>query len=150
LSPVAIREAGAFAETEFNGNPVSVDHRVIPTAVFCEPEIGAVGLSEEDARAHYQELDVYVTRFRPMINTLSERPERMMLKLIADRPTGRVLGVHILGREAAEMIQLAAIPVTMGATKADFDRAIAVHPTAAEELVTLREPSYRVIRGERV
>lgn len=150
LTPVAIREGAAFAETEFNGIPTAVDHRIIPTAIFSQPEVGSVGLSEEDAVMHHLEFEVYMARFRPMIATLSDREERTMFKLIAQAGSGRVLGVHVLGRDAGEIVQLAAIPVTMGATKADFDRTIAVHPTASEELVTMSKPAYRVVQGERV
>lgn len=150
LTPVAIREGAAFAETEFNGVPTAVDHRIIPTAIFSEPEVASVGLSEQDALMHHLEFEVYIARFRPMIATLSDRQERSMYKLITQAESGRVLGVHVLGGDAAEIVQLAAIPVTMGATKADFDRAIAVHPTAAEELVTMSKPAYRVVQGERV
>ena len=142
LTPVAIREGAAFAETVFNNNLTSVDHGLIPTAVFSEPEIGTIGLSEEDAVKKHGDVDVWVTRFRPMINTLSDRPGKVMFKLITEKDAGKVLGVHLLGASSAEMIQLVAIPMAMGATKADFDRAIAVHPTAAEELVTLKAPSY--------
>lgn len=141
LTPVAIREGAAFAETVFNNNPVAVDHSQIATAVFAEPEVGVVGLTEVEAATH-GDIDVYITRFRPMMNTLSEKTQRMMLKLITEKDGGRVLGCHILGPGAAEMIQLVAIPMGMGATKADFDRAMALHPTAAEELVTFKAPSY--------
>jgi glutathione reductase (NADPH) len=146
LTPVAIREGGAVAETLFNNNPIAVDHSMIGTAVFAEPEIGTIGLTEAEALTH-GDIDVYVTRFRPMINTLSEKPERMMLKLITLAQSGRVLGLHILGPGAAEMIQLAAIPMGMRATKADFDRVMAMHPTVAEELVTFKAPSYRYRDG---
>ena len=146
LTPVAIREGAAFAETVFNDNPTTVDHSLIPTAVFSEPEIGTIGLSEDLAAARLGDIDVWVTRFRPLTNTLSAKPDKMMFKLITEKDGGKVVGVHILGQGAAEMIQLVAIPMAMGATKADFDRAIAVHPTAAEELVTFKAPSY-VYRG---
>ena len=149
LTPVAIREGAAFAQTVYNNTPTTVPYHLIPTAVFSEPEIGTVGLSEEDAAARYRSIDVYVTRFRPMMNTLSDRQEKMMLKLITETDTGRALGVHILGPGAGEMIQLVAIPMGMNGTKADFDHAIAVHPTAAEELVTFKSPSYRVVDGEK-
>jgi len=141
LTPVAIREGGAFAETVFNNNPTAVDHSQIATAVFSEPEVGVIGLSESEAATH-GDIDVYIARFRPMMNTLSDKTQRMMLKLITEKDGGRVLGCHILGPGAAEMIQLVAIPMAMGASKADFDRAIAVHPTAAEELVTFKGPNY--------
>jgi glutathione reductase (NADPH) len=141
LTPVAIREGWYFAETVFNNNKLAVDHSVIPTAVFSEPEIGVIGLTEEEAATH-GDIDVYVARFRPMQNTLSTKTERMILKLITEKDGGKVLGVHILGPTAGEMIQLVGIAVGMGATKADFDRTIALHPTAAEELVTFKSPSY--------
>jgi len=141
LTPVAIREGWYFAETVFNDNPLAVDHSLIPTAVFAEPEIGTVGLTETEAATH-GDIDVYVARFRPMQNTLSDRSERTILKLITEKDEGRVLGVHILGPGAAEMIQLVAVAVGMGATKRDFDRTMALHPSAAEELVTFKAPSY--------
>ena len=150
LTPVAIREGQAFAETLFNHNPTAVDHSLIPSAVFAEPEVGTIGLTEPEAAMRHGEVDVYVTRFRPLTNTLSDRPDRMLLKLITAGNGGKVLGCHIVGPGAAEMIQLVAIPMAMGASKADFDRAIAVHPTAAEELVTFKAPSYRYKDGKRV
>ena len=149
LTPVAIREGWYFAETVFNDNPLAVDHSQIPTAVFSEPEIGVIGLTEGEAATH-GDIDVYVARFRPMMNTLSTRTERMILKLITEKDGGRVLGCHILGPGAAEMIQLVAIPMGMRATKADFDRAIALHPSAAEELVTFKAPSYTYRNGAKV
>jgi glutathione reductase (NADPH) len=145
LTPIAVREGHAFADTVFGGRPTAVDHSLIGTAVFAEPEVATVGLAEHDAATH-GDIDVYVTRFRPMMNTLSQKSERMMMKLITLKDGGKVLGVHILGPGAGEIIQMAAIPMAMGATKADFDRAIAMHPTAAEELVTFKKPSY-VYRG---
>ena len=149
LTPVAIREGWYFAETVFNNNPQAVDHSQIGTAVFAEPEVSTIGLTETEAATH-GDIDVYVTRFRPMINTLSTKMERMMLKLITEPEGGKVLGVHILGHGAAEMIQMVAIAVGMGATKADFDRAMAMHPTAGEELVTFKAPSYRYRGGSKV
>jgi glutathione reductase (NADPH) len=140
LTPVAIREGHAFADTVFGGRPTMVDHSLIPTAVFSTPEIGVIGLSEGTALRLHGEIDIYKTSFRPMKATLSGRDERTLLKLVVDRATDKVLGVHILGHDAGEMIQLVGVAVTMGATKADFDRTIAVHPTAAEELVTMRTP----------
>lgn len=140
LTPVAIREGHAFADTVFGGRPTTVDHSLIPTAVFSTPEIGTVGLSEEQARARHGDVLVFRATFRPMKATLSGRDERVMMKILVDRASDRVLGVHILGEAAGEMIQTLGIAVTMGATKADFDRTIAVHPTASEELVTLRTP----------
>ncbi len=149
LTPVAIREGAAFAQTLFNDEPTTVPYHLIPTAVFTEPEMGTVGLTEEQAAEHHRSIDVYIARFRPMMNTLSDRQEKMMLKLITAADTGRVLGCHILGPGAGEMIQLAAIPLGMNATIADFNHTIAVHPTAAEELVTFKAPSYRVVDGEK-
>ena len=150
LTPVAIREGAAVAETLFNGNPTVVDYSLIPTAVFGEPELGTIGPGEEEAAATGKALDVYVARFRPMMNTLSDRTERMMMKLITEADGGKVVACHIHGPGAAEMIQLVAVPFAMGATKADFDRAIAVHPTAAEELVTFKTPSHRYKDGMRL
>jgi glutathione reductase (NADPH) len=149
LTPIAIREGQAFADTVFGGKPTEVDHSLIGTAVFAEPEVATVGLAEHDAATH-GDIDVYVARFRPMINTLSGRSERMIMKLITLKDGGKVLGVHILGPGAAEIIQMAAIPLAMGASKADFDRAIAMHPTAAEELVTFKKPSYIYRDGKKV
>jgi len=149
LTPIAIREGQAFADTVFGGKPTAVDHSLIGTAVFAEPEVATVGLAEHDAATH-GDIDVYVTRFRPMMNTLSGKSERMMMKLITLKDGGKVLGVHILGPGAAEIVQMAAIPMAMGATKSDFDRAIAMHPTAAEELVTFKKPSYVYRKGVKV
>ncbi len=150
LTPVAIHEAMCFIETEFGGNPVSPDHELIATAVFSEPEIGTIGLSEEQAGQQYQTVDVYRAAFRPLKHTLSGRDSKMLTKLVVDSASDRVLGVHILGPDAGEMAQLLAISLKMGATKADFDRTMAVHPTASEELVTSYQPSYRIIDGKRV
>jgi len=149
LTPVAIREGWYFAETVFNNNPLAVDHSLIGTAVFAEPEVSTIGLTEAEAATHGN-IDVYLTRFRPMINTLTTKMQRMMLKLITQPDGGRVLGVHILGPGAAEMIQMAAVAMGMGATKADFDRTMAMHPTAGEELVTFKAPSYRYRGGHKV
>lgn len=139
LTPVAIREGHAFADTVFGGKPVKVDHGLIPTAVFSQPEIGTVGLTEAQARERFKSVDIYKTSFRPMKHTLSGRDERMLMKLVVDGETDRVLGCHICGPDAGEMAQLLGISVRLGATKADFDATMAVHPTAAEELVTMRE-----------
>jgi glutathione reductase (NADPH) len=140
LTPIAIREGHAFADTVFGGRPTKVDHRLIPTAVFSTPEIGTIGLSEGLARDLHGDIDVYKTSFRPMRATLSGRDERVLMKLLVDRASDKVLGLHVVGHDAGEMVQLAGVAMTMGATKADFDRTIAVHPTAAEELVTMRTP----------
>ncbi len=139
LTPVAIREGAAFAETVYNNNPVAVDHTTIPTAVFSQPEIGTVGLTEAEAREMYRKLDIYKSSFRPMKHTLSGSDEKMLMKIIVDGESQRVVGCHIMGPDAGEMAQLLGIALKMGATKADFDATIAVHPTAAEELVTMRE-----------
>ena len=137
LTPVAIREAMAFVETVFKDNPVEPDHDLIPTAIFTQPEMGTVGLSEEDARAQ-EPIDVYASSFKPMHSGFAGKSEKMLMKLVVSQKGGRVLGCHIVGPAAGEMIQLAGIAVKMGATKADFDRTMAVHPTMAEELVTMR------------
>jgi glutathione reductase (NADPH) len=139
LTPVAIREGHAFADTVFGGKPTPVDHTDVPTAVFSEPEVGVVGLTEAQARERCARLDVYKTTFRPMKATLSGRDTRVFMKLLVDGGSDRVVGCHIVGPDAAELIQVVGIAVKMGATKADFDATMAVHPTAAEELVTLRE-----------
>jgi glutathione reductase (NADPH) len=143
LTPVAIREGHAFADTVFGGRPTPVDHISIPTAVFSEPEVGTVGLTEAAARAMLPMVDIYKTTFRPMKATLSGRDTRMLMKLVVDAATDRVVGCHIVGSDAGEMIQLIGVAVKLRATKADFDATLAVHPTAAEELVTMREPSAR-------
>jgi glutathione reductase (NADPH) len=143
LTPVAIREGHAFADTVFGGRPTIVDHANVPTAVFSDPEVGAVGLSETQARERLTRVDIYRSTFRPLKATLSGRHSRMLMKLVVDATTDRVVGVHIVGEGAAEMIQLISVAVKMGATKADLDATIAVHPTAAEELVTMREPAVR-------
>jgi len=139
LTPVAIREGHAFADSVYGGKPTPVDHRAVPTAVFSEPEVGVIGLTEVEAREQLRRVDVYKTTFRPMKATLSGRNTRSFMKLLVDGGTDRVVGCHIIGPGAAEMIQLVGIAVKMGATKADFDATMAVHPTAAEELVTMRE-----------
>jgi glutathione reductase (NADPH) len=139
LTPVAIREGHAFADTVFGGKSVAVDHTLVPTAVFTTPEIGTVGLSEAAARERVSEIDIYKARFRPMRNTLAGRDERMLMKLVVDAETDRVLGCHVLGPDATEIVQMAAIAMRMGATKADFDATMALHPSAGEELVTMRE-----------
>ena len=139
LTPVAIREGQAFADTLFGGKKVAVDHSLIPTAVFSQPEIGTIGMTEAQARAGFASVDIYKTAYRPMKHTLSGRDERTLMKLVVDGETGRVLGCHICGPDAGEMAQLLGIAVRMGAKKSDFDATMAVHPTASEELVTMRE-----------
>ncbi len=140
LTPVAIREGAAFAETVFNDNPQTVDYSDIPTAVFSQPEIGTVGLTEERARERHPKLEVYRAHFRAMKHTLSGRAEKTLMKLLVCGESGKVVGCHVLGHDAGEMIQLAAVAIKAGATKADFDRTVAVHPSSAEELVLMREP----------
>jgi glutathione reductase (NADPH) len=142
LTPVAIREGMAFTRTMFEGQPTPVDHDLIPMAVFTQPELGTVGLTEEAARERGP-IEVYATSFKPMRSSFAGDPQRVLMKLIVCAQTRRVLGCHIVAPEAGEMIQLAAIAVKMGATKEDFDRTVAVHPTMAEELVTLRAPVRR-------
>jgi len=139
LTPVAIREGHAFADTLYGGKPTAVDHTNVPTAVFSEPEIGVIGLTETQARDQLAIVDVYKTSFRPMKATLSGRTTRCFMKLLVDGKTDRVVGCHIVGADAGELIQVIGVAVRMGATKADFDATMAVHPTAAEELVTMRE-----------
>ncbi|MCE8514461.1 glutathione-disulfide reductase [Ruegeria pomeroyi] len=139
LTPVAIREGMAFVDTVFRGKPTPVDHELIPTAIFTQPEMGTVGLSEEDAAAQ-EPVEIYATSFKPMQTAFAGRSQRVLMKLIVSKATRKVLGCHIVAPGAGEMIQLAGIAVKMGATKEDFDRTVAVHPVMAEELVTLRQP----------
>jgi glutathione reductase (NADPH) len=139
LTPVAIREGHGFADTEFNGKPTSFDHDTVASAVFSQPPVGTVGLSEADARRKYGKVDIYLTRFRPMKTAFAHDDERCLMKLVVDAASQKVVGVHIVAPEAAEMIQMAAVAVKMGVTKAQWDSTCAVHPTLAEELVTLRE-----------
>jgi glutathione reductase (NADPH) len=148
LTPVAIREGHAFADRTFGGKAVKVEYDLIPTAVFTTPELGTLGLTEAEARERFDVVDIYKTEFRPMRATLSGTHERTMMKLVVDGNTDKVLGVHLLGEGAGEMIQLLGIPLRMGATKADFDATMAVHPTAAEELVTLRSRTARYERAK--
>lgn len=140
LTPVAIAEGRALAETWFNDNPCAVTHENVATAVFSQPPIGAVGLTEEEARRVFADVAVYRSSFRPMKNTLSGNPGRALMKLVADGDTGRVLGCHLIGPDAPEIVQGVAIALKCGATKAQFDDTMAIHPTAAEELVTMYEP----------
>jgi glutathione reductase (NADPH) len=146
LTPVAIREGHAFADTVFGKRPVQVDHSTIPTAVFSQPEVGTVGLTEAEACAAFSHVDIYKADFRPIKATMSGRDTRILMKLVVDGTTDRVLGCHIVGDSAAEIVQVVAIAVKMKATKADFDATIALHPTAAEELVTMRTPTVRHVR----
>jgi glutathione reductase (NADPH) len=147
LTPVAIREGHVFADNVFGGKNIKIDFSDIPTAVFSEPEVGTIGLTEMQAREQLPRVDIYKTTFRPMKATLSGRNTRSFFKLVVDGDTQRVVGCHIVGPDAGEMIQLVGIAVKMKATKADFDAVMAVHPTAAEELVTLREKAASYVRG---
>jgi glutathione reductase (NADPH) len=140
LTPVAIREGHAFADTVFGGNRRTMDHECVPSAIFTQPEFGTVGLTEEEAVERHS-IEVYCTSFRPMQHAFVGRQERVLFKLVVDADTRRVLGCHIVGQYAGELIQLAGVAVKMGATKEDFDRTVAVHPTVSEEIVTMREPT---------
>ena len=142
LTPVAIHEAMAFVKTVFENKPTPVDHTYVPTAVFSQPEIGTVGLAEDHALKLGYTVDIYKSSFRPLKHTLSGRDERALFKLVVDAKTDRVLGCHIFGPDASEIIQVVAVAVKMGATKAQFDATVALHPSAAEELVTMRTKSY--------
>jgi glutathione reductase (NADPH) len=146
LTPVAIREGHAFADSVFGGKPTPVEHSNVPTAVFSEPEVGAVGLTEAEACRTLAKVDIYKSTFRPMKATLAGRDTRTLMKLVVDGHSDRVVGCHIVGPDAGEMIQLVAVAVRMKATKADFDATMALHPTAAEELVTMREKAASHVR----
>ena len=143
LTPVAIREGHAFADTVFGAKPTDVSHDLVATAVFTTPEVGTVGVGEEELREARRPYDLYRATFRPMKATLSGRAEKMLMKLLVDAIDDRVLGCHIVGESAAEMIQLVGVTMRMGAKKADFDATMALHPSAAEELVTMRTPTER-------
>ncbi|MGI3902817.1 MAG: glutathione-disulfide reductase [Janthinobacterium lividum] len=147
LTPVAVREGHALADTLFGGRPTTVDHDHVASGVFTTPEIGAVGLTETEARQRHDVVDIYKASFRPLKATLSGRKDRVIFKIVVDGITDRVLGIHILGPDAGEMIQLCAVAIHMGATKRDFDATMAVHPTMAEELVTMRTRSARHVRA---
>ena len=140
LTPVAIREAAAFAQTEFYDRPTKFDHDLVASAVFSQPPVGSVGLSEADARhQHHGKIDIYFSRFRPMKETFYGGHERAMIKLVVEAGSERILGCHVVGPDAPEIIQMAAIALKMGVTKPQWDSTCAVHPTLAEELVTMRE-----------
>ncbi|HXX49843.1 MAG TPA: glutathione-disulfide reductase [Xanthobacteraceae bacterium] len=147
LTPVAIREGHAFADTVFGGKPTVVDHTNVPTAVFSEPEVGTVGLTEAQARAGLVQTDIYKAMFKPLKATLSGRDTCVLMKLVVDGLSDRVVGCHVVGEGAAEIAQVAAVAVNMGAKKADFDATIALHPTAAEELVTMRKKTATYARA---
>jgi glutathione reductase (NADPH) len=138
LTPVAIAEGQAVAETLFHGNPKTPDYENVPTAVFSQPNLGTVGLTEAEARERYDAVDVYKSSFRPLKHTLSGRDEHSFMKLVVDRKTDRVLGCHMVGTDAGEIIQGLAIALKCSATKAQFDATVGIHPTAAEEFVTMR------------
>lgn len=140
LTPVAIAEARAVAETLYNANPITVSYRNVPTAVFSQPPVATVGWTEEQARRALPLVDVYTARFRPMKNILAGRDEKILMKLIVDVASDRVVGAHMVGPDAAEIMQGLGVALTAGATKRDFDRTIGIHPSAAEEFVTMREP----------
>ena len=142
LTPVAIHEAMCFVETAFKNNPVKPDHRHVPSAVFSTPELAGIGLTEIKALQAGHSIDVYKSVFRPLLHTLGGRQVRTHMKMIVDSATSKVLGCHIFGDHASEIIQIVAVALKMGATKSDFDATIALHPTAAEELVTMRSKSY--------
>lgn len=144
LTPVAIREGHAFADTVYGGKDIRVDYEMVPTAVFSQPEIGTVGLTEAQARAAHRNLDIYRSTFRPMKHTLSGSDEKMFMKLLVDADSDKVVGCHILGPDSGELAQVLGIALKMGATKADFDATMAVHPTASEELVTMRSATEEV------
>src|SRR6266481_1111706 len=143
LTPVAIAEGRAIAETLYNNNSIKMDHRDVPSAVFSQPPIGTVGLTEEEARREHGEIEVYCARFKPMKNTLSGRDERTFVKLVVDAKSDRVLGCHMLGADAPEIVQGLAIAIKCGATKRQFDQTVGIHPSAAEEFVTLRDKYIR-------
>jgi glutathione reductase (NADPH) len=146
LTPVAIREGHAFADTVFGKRKIEVDHADIATAVFSQPEVGTVGLTEAQARAQFSHVDIYKTNFKPIKATMSGRDTRVLMKLVVDATSDRVVGCHIVGDSAAEMVQVLGIAIKMKATKAEFDATMALHPTAAEELVTMRTRTARHVR----
>ncbi|WP_374532762.1 glutathione-disulfide reductase [Phenylobacterium sp.] len=139
LTPVAIREGAAFAQTEFYGNPTTFDHDMVASAVFSQPPVGAVGLSEAEARHLHGKVDIYLSRFRPMKTTFYGGDERCLIKLVVDAASQRILGCHVVGPDSPEIIQMAAVALKMGVTKPQWDATCAVHPTLAEELVTMRD-----------
>jgi glutathione reductase (NADPH) len=148
LTPVALHEAMCFVKTAFENNPTAPDHELVPSAVFTTPEIGTVGMSETKALGMGHSIDVYKSTFRPLKHTMTGSDERSLFKLIVDAKTDKVLGCHIFGWNAAEIIQMTAVAMKMGATKAQFDSTVALHPTAAEELVTMRVKSYSRAKSE--
>lgn len=148
LTPVALMEGMAFSKTAFDGRPTKVQHKNIPSAVFTQPQIGTVGLTEEEAAKEFGDVDVYVSTFRPMKATLSGLPDRTLMKIIVDATSTKVVGVHMCGDDAGEILQGIAIAVKMGCVKEDFDSTVGIHPTAAEEFVTMRTPTRQIRRKE--
>ncbi|GLU07640.1 hypothetical protein SLE2022_245920 [Rubroshorea leprosula] len=144
LTPVALMEGGALAKTLFNNEPTKPDHRAVPSAVFSQPPIGQVGLTEEQATQKYGDVDVYTANFRPLKATLSGLPDRVFMKLIVCANTDKVIGLHMCGEDAAEIVQGFAVAVKAGLTKADFDATVGIHPTSAEEFVTMRTPTRKI------
>jgi glutathione reductase (NADPH) len=142
LTPIAIREGQAFADTVFGDRPTAIDHAQVPTAVFSQPAAAAIGLTEAEARERHGDVHIYKAMFRPMKHTLTGRGEKVLMKLVVDARSQRVLGAHMVGHDAPEVIQCVAIAVRMGATKADFDATVAIHPTTAEELVLMKTRSH--------
>ncbi|MBY7649935.1 MAG: glutathione-disulfide reductase [Candidatus Liberibacter europaeus] len=147
LTPVAIHAAMCFIETQFKGNPTSPDYDLIPTAVFSHPEVASIGLTEEQAIDQFSRIEIYKTKYYPMKSALSKRSEHSMMKIIVNADNRKVVGVHILGHEASEVIQILGICLKSGCIKDDFDRCMALHPTAAEELVTMYHPTYLIEDG---
>jgi glutathione reductase (NADPH) len=146
LTPVAIREGHAFADTMFGGKPTAIDHTCVPTAVFSEPEVGVIGLTEAQAREQFHKVKIFKTSFRPMKTVFVGSEARMLMKLVVDGATDRVVGCHIVGPDAGEIIQALGVAIKMGATKADFDATVAVHPTVGEEFVTMRTMTASYVR----
>lgn len=140
LTPVALAQGMAFAKTQFGEQPASVDYEYIPSAVFSQPSIGTVGFTEREARERFDQVTIYRSEFKPMKHTLSGREERSIMKLVVEDTNNRVVGVHMVGPDAGEIVQGMAIALRCGATKDDFDRTVGIHPTSAEEFVTMREP----------
>jgi glutathione reductase (NADPH) len=146
LTPIAIREGHAFADTVFGGKPTEVDHAYVPTAVFSEPEVGVIGLTEAQAREQFHTVEIFKTTFRPLKTVFVGSEARMLMKLVIDGATDRVVGCHIVGPDAGEIIQALGVAIKMGATKADFDATVAVHPTVGEEFVTMRTMTASYVR----
>jgi len=140
LTPVALAQGTAFAKTQFGEQPANVDYEYIPSAVFSQPSVGTVGFTEREARERFGKVTIYRSEFKPMKHTLSGQEERSIMKLVVENTNNRVVGVHMVGPDAGEIVQGMAIALRCGATKDDFDRTVGIHPTSAEEFVTMREP----------